>query len=217
MQEWYLGWEKVSCLERCPQFRSVLMTVCVGWCTEYRAIQYSFTLDVCRNLIQKLKVLIYTHRRLADTYPTKKSSLRALVDCFPSDLEEWSESWSWGAPPGAGPPLGVQIMAAPPSVSGHSLTHEQVLPFLRKLEQGQLREGLLISLSLTHTHTQSIVLRLSNVLLLLFVVVICLFVVCLSDVLKVLQDLEETSMHSVEILNHFVVSFFPIEYSYDMT
>ena len=22
MQEWYLGWEKVSCLERCPQFRS---------------------------------------------------------------------------------------------------------------------------------------------------------------------------------------------------
>ena len=25
MQEWYLGWEKVSCLERCPQFRSVLL------------------------------------------------------------------------------------------------------------------------------------------------------------------------------------------------
>ena len=25
MQEWYLGWEKVSCLERCPQFRSVLV------------------------------------------------------------------------------------------------------------------------------------------------------------------------------------------------
>ena len=24
MQEWYLGWEKVSCLERCPRFRSVL-------------------------------------------------------------------------------------------------------------------------------------------------------------------------------------------------
>ena len=24
MQEWYLGWGKVSCLERCPQFRSVL-------------------------------------------------------------------------------------------------------------------------------------------------------------------------------------------------
>ena len=32
MQEWYLGWEKVSCLERCPQFRSVFIergsTVC---------------------------------------------------------------------------------------------------------------------------------------------------------------------------------------------
>ena len=25
MQEWYLGWEEVSCLERCPQFRSVLI------------------------------------------------------------------------------------------------------------------------------------------------------------------------------------------------
>ena len=25
MQEWYLGLEKVSCLERCPQFRSVLI------------------------------------------------------------------------------------------------------------------------------------------------------------------------------------------------
>ena len=25
MQEWYLGWEKVSCLERCPQFRCVLI------------------------------------------------------------------------------------------------------------------------------------------------------------------------------------------------
>ena len=25
MQEWYLGWEKVSCLERYPQFRSVLI------------------------------------------------------------------------------------------------------------------------------------------------------------------------------------------------
>ena len=25
MQEWYLGWGKVSCLERCPQFRSVLI------------------------------------------------------------------------------------------------------------------------------------------------------------------------------------------------
>ena len=25
LQEWYLGWEKVSCLERCPQFRGVLI------------------------------------------------------------------------------------------------------------------------------------------------------------------------------------------------
>ena len=36
MQEWYyLGWEKVSCLERCPQFRSVLIerkVHCTGRC-----------------------------------------------------------------------------------------------------------------------------------------------------------------------------------------
>ena len=25
MQVWYLGWDKVSCLERCPQFRSALI------------------------------------------------------------------------------------------------------------------------------------------------------------------------------------------------
>ena len=25
MQEWYLGWEKVSFLEKCPQFRSVFI------------------------------------------------------------------------------------------------------------------------------------------------------------------------------------------------
>ena len=32
MEEWYLGWEKVSCLEKCPQFGSVLIereTVCI--------------------------------------------------------------------------------------------------------------------------------------------------------------------------------------------
>ena len=27
IQEWYLGWEEVSCLERCPQFRGVLIEV----------------------------------------------------------------------------------------------------------------------------------------------------------------------------------------------
>ena len=26
MQEWYLGWEKVSCLERCPHFRGSTVT-----------------------------------------------------------------------------------------------------------------------------------------------------------------------------------------------
>ena len=25
LKEWYLGWKKLSCLERCPQFKSVLI------------------------------------------------------------------------------------------------------------------------------------------------------------------------------------------------
>ena len=33
MQEWYLGWEKVSCLERCPQFRSVFIEIPLIDCT----------------------------------------------------------------------------------------------------------------------------------------------------------------------------------------
>ena len=32
MQEWYLGWE-MSCLERCPQFRSVLIGNAVHFTT----------------------------------------------------------------------------------------------------------------------------------------------------------------------------------------
>ena len=31
LKEWYLGWEKVSCLERCPQFKSV-HRVCYSLC-----------------------------------------------------------------------------------------------------------------------------------------------------------------------------------------
>ena len=31
MQEWYLGWENVSCLERCPQFRAHKNKSGIGW------------------------------------------------------------------------------------------------------------------------------------------------------------------------------------------
>ena len=42
MQEWYLGREKVSCLERCPQFRCVLIesSHCIN-CTLY-SIMYIY-------------------------------------------------------------------------------------------------------------------------------------------------------------------------------
>ena len=35
----------------------------------------------------------------------------------------------------------MKFMMVPPQTSGHSLTHEQVMPFLKKLESGQQREG----------------------------------------------------------------------------
>ena len=38
MQEWYLEWEKVSCLERCPQFRiSVLIYIDVHVQCEWKS------------------------------------------------------------------------------------------------------------------------------------------------------------------------------------
>ena len=37
MQEWYLGWEKVSCLEGCPQFRSI-----ERGSTVYSTLSYSY-------------------------------------------------------------------------------------------------------------------------------------------------------------------------------
>ena len=44
MQEWYLGREKVPCLERCPQFRCVLIesSHCIN-CTLY-SIMYIYVL-----------------------------------------------------------------------------------------------------------------------------------------------------------------------------
>ena len=83
---------------------------------------------------------------LNDGYTNKKSSLKALVECFPKPVSAIER------------PVGGQIssfqdnmdlrgdamkfMMIPPQTSGHSLTHEQVMPFLKKLESGQQREGM---------------------------------------------------------------------------
>ena len=61
------------------------------------------------------------------------------MDCFPS--QELSAGAGGGGGGGGVAVVGLDLMVSPPSVSGHSLTHEQVMPFLKKLEQGQLREG----------------------------------------------------------------------------
>lgn len=52
------------------------------------------------------------------------------------------------------PPGDTVIMAmVPPADAGHSLTHEQVMPFLKKLESGRQREGLcVVSINLLLYH-----------------------------------------------------------------
>ena len=44
MQEWCLGWEKVSCLERCSQFRSVLIE---------REVAYQTSTHSCISALKK--------------------------------------------------------------------------------------------------------------------------------------------------------------------
>ena len=77
---------------------------------------------------------------LNETNTSKKSSLKSLVDCFPKERGE-------NVIP-SGVRNGAKMMVVPPLVGGHSLTHEQVMPFLKKLEHGQQREGEELSLYL---------------------------------------------------------------------
>ena len=74
-------------------------------------------------------------RALSETHQNKKSSLKPLVECF---LRRKDGEGSAG-----GEVLNGQdaMMIVPPLMVGHTLSHEQVMPFLKKLEQGQLREG----------------------------------------------------------------------------
>ena len=78
-------------------------------------------------------LLLLYPRMLNETNTSKKSSLKSLVDCFPKERGE-------NVIP-SGVQNGAKMMVVPPLVGGHSLTHEQVMPFLKKLEHGQQREG----------------------------------------------------------------------------
>lgn len=76
-------------------------------------------------------------RTLSEAHPSKKSSLKTLVECFPKPKVVLSDQ--------AAPPVtknGSRMILVPPATVGHSLTHEQLMPFLKKLEHGQLREGM---------------------------------------------------------------------------
>ena len=67
---------------------------------------------------------------LSEVYSNKKSSLKHLVESFPRVPESFDTD-----------SLLTMMMVPPLSVS-QGLTHEQVLPFLKKLENGQQREGI---------------------------------------------------------------------------
>ena len=75
------------------------------------------------------------YRALSETHQSKKSSLKPLVECF---LRTKDGEGSAGTELLNGQDA---MMIVPPLMVGHTLSHEQVMPFLKKLEQGQLREG----------------------------------------------------------------------------
>lgn len=69
-------------------------------------------------------------RSLSEVYTNKKSSLKFLIECFPR------------VPPrGSCGEDALTVMMALPATNSLGLTHEQVMPFLKKMENGQQREG----------------------------------------------------------------------------
>ena len=75
--------------------------------------------------------MIELHRSLSEVYSNKKSNLKCLVECFPKTCG----TGSCEEDP-------VTIMMALPVITSLGLTYEQVMPFLKKMENGQQREGM---------------------------------------------------------------------------
>ena len=58
MQEWYLGREKVPCLERCPQFRSILIERERFHCDNFNPIPTEYSLEQrCREKREEVRLL----------------------------------------------------------------------------------------------------------------------------------------------------------------
>ncbi len=72
-------------------------------------------------------------RSLNEIHSNKKLNLKSLVDCFPISVEGVANIKSSATP--------LTHIMIPPTNAGHVLTHEQVMPFLKKLESGQQKEG----------------------------------------------------------------------------
>ena len=68
-------------------------------------------------------------RSLSDVY-TNKKSLKYLVECFPIATSSSSSMED-----------SLTIMITLPATTSLGLTREQVMPFLKKMENGQQREG----------------------------------------------------------------------------
>lgn len=92
-----------------------------------------------------------THRALSEVYTSKKSNLKSLVECFPRPTEGIPGLKSTSQPPSSSTPSDTVLMAmVPPADVGHSLSHEQVMPFLKKLESGRQREGMFLKMNLLY-------------------------------------------------------------------
>ena len=76
------------------------------------------------------------NRSLSDVHNNKKSSLKPLIECFPKIPDNSNL---------------LSFIMVPPTSASQGLTHEQVMPFLKKLENGQEREGNSISTVLCRT------------------------------------------------------------------
>ena len=79
-----------------------------------------------QQLLYSIHTNFYHERSLSEFYTGKKSNLKYLVECFPKNYSSLDST---------------SLMMALPAVTSQGLTHEQVLPFLKKMENGQQQEG----------------------------------------------------------------------------
>lgn len=100
-------------------------------CTIYPS---QYPISLCCNACETLQC-----RLVSEAYPPNlkmpRPSLKSIVESFIEPMEGVAGVKSSPSP--------LKYTMIPPADCKHGLTHEKVMPFLRKLESGQQREGML--------------------------------------------------------------------------